>query len=167
MRLDHVRVLLGPSASKGTSIVPETKIIRCPNCGTKNRIDGAKLAQGLNPLCGKCKRSLSGPSSPVTVTDASFVTDVVNSSVPVLLDLWAPWCGPCRAMAPILDDVAAAMSGRACVAKLNVDDNPITASRFQVTSIPTLLVFKDGREVQRLVGGRTKHELIQLLEELI
>lgn len=148
-------------------MVSESKIIGCSNCGTKNRVDAAKLAQGLSPVCGKCKQSLSSSSSPLTVSDASFVSDVVESPLPVLLDLWAPWCGPCRAMAPVLDELATTMSGRARIAKLNVDDNPVTASRFQVTSIPTLLVFKNGREVERLVGGRPKQELIQLLERLI
>ncbi|MGN6134745.1 MAG: thioredoxin [Aureliella sp.] len=101
------------------------------------------------------------------MTDANFSAQVAQSRLPVLLDLWAPWCGPCRAMAPVLDEVAAAMAGRVLVGKRNVDENPQTASRFQVNSIPTLIIFKEGREIQRLVGGQSKAALIQRLEQLL
>jgi thioredoxin len=83
-----------------------------------------------------------------------------------LLDLWAPWCGPCRTLAPILDEVAAEMAGRVRVAKLNVDENPITAGRFGVRGIPTLLAFKGGREVDRIVGLQPKTEIVRRLERL-
>jgi thioredoxin len=126
------------------------------------------LAEGLSPVCGRCKQPLkNAPAKPITVTDANFSAQVAQSRLPVLLDLWAPWCGPCRAMAPVLDEVAAAMAGRVLVGKLNVDENPQTASRFQVNSIPTLIIFKEGREIQRLVGGQSKAALIQRLEQLL
>jgi len=101
------------------------------------------------------------------VTDATFEAEVGRSPQPVLLDLWAPWCGPCRIMAPILDELASEMAGRVRVAKLNVDENPVTASRFSARSIPTLLVLKDGREIDRLVGVQPKSEIARRLERLL
>jgi thioredoxin 2 len=144
----------------------DTLMIVCQACGVTNRVPGDKVAQGLAPVCGKCKAPLPA-GTPQPVTDASFAQDVERSPVPVLVDAWAPWCGPCHMIAPIVDQLATELAGRVRVVKLNVDDNPRTAARFDLRSIPTLLVLKDGREVDRLVGVQPKHEIMRRLARLI
>ena len=147
--------------------MPETQLIRCPTCGMTNRVPANKIQQGQRPVCGQCRAPLPVPSQPVTVTDATFAAEVERSPVPVLLDLWAPWCGPCRMMAPMLDELAAEMAGRVRVAKLNVDENPVTAGRFHVRSIPTLLALKQGHEVDRIVGVQSKSDIARRLQQAI
>ncbi|MGH9196595.1 MAG: thioredoxin, partial [Acidimicrobiia bacterium] len=110
---------------------------------------------------------LAVSSKPLTVTDATFAAEVERSPLPVLLDLWAPWCGPCRMMAPMLDELAAEMAGRLRVAKLNVDENPVTTGRFNVRSIPTLLALKNGVEVDRIVGLQSKSDIARRLQHVI
>jgi thioredoxin 2 len=144
----------------------DTLMIACPACGTTNRVPADKVAQGLAPVCGKCKSPLPA-GKPQPITDASFAQDVERSPVPVLVDAWAPWCGPCHMIAPIIDQLAAELAGRVRVVKLNVDDNPETAARFGLRSIPTLLVLKDGREVDRLVGVQPKQEITRRLARVI
>ena len=143
-----------------------TQLIRCPSCGATNRVPQEKLSQGLQPVCGRCKSPLSLSHKPVTVTDATFAAEVERSPLPVLLDMWAPWCGPCQMIAPVLEEIATEMAGRVRVGKLNVDENPATATRFNVSSIPTLLVLKAGREVERVVGVQPKAEITRRLKRV-
>jgi thioredoxin 1 len=103
----------------------------------------------------------------VTLSDATFDETVGGADTPVLVDFWAEWCGPCKMIAPTLAEIANEQRGKLTIGKLNVDDNPDTARRFDVMSIPTLLVFKDGKQVKRLVGAKGKGQLLQDLAEFI
>ncbi len=146
----------------------DVDVLRCANCGTANRVPRDKLAKGLTPKCGRCKRALAPASAgPLTVTDATFAADVERSPLPVLVDAWAAWCGPCRMIAPAIDELAAELAGRVRVAKLNVDENPATARRFDIRSIPTLLVFAGGREVDRIVGAQSKQAIRARVDRVV
>ena len=142
----------------------EPLLIRCPECGTTNRVPQEKIDQGLKPVCGRCKSSLAQAIPPLVVTDATFATDVEGAALPVLVDAWAPWCGPCRMIAPVIEQLASEMAGRVRVTKLNVDENPLIASRFGLRSIPTLLLIKDGREIDRMLGVQPKAEILRHIE---
>ena len=144
----------------------DVQIMRCPTCGANNRVPLEKIKQGLEPVCGRCKTPLAVDGKPMTVTDATFSAQVERSPVPVLLDLWAPWCGPCRMVAPVVEELAKEMAGRVRVVKLNVDENPMTAARFHVQSIPTLLVLKGGKEMERMVGVQPKSEIVRRLQRV-
>jgi len=103
----------------------------------------------------------------VTVTDATFAAEVERSALPVLVDAWAPWCAPCRSIAPAIEELAAEHAGRVRFAKLNVDENPATASRFGIQSIPTLLVMQGGREIDRIIGALPKPEIARRLQRVL
>src|SRR5512145_16527 len=142
-------------------------LIQCPACGAANRFDPQRLGRGRRPICGRCKKPLPVDGRPVTVTDATFAAEVERSALPVLVDAWAPWCAPCRMIAPVIEELAAELAGRVRVAKLNVDENPATAARFGVQSIPTLLVLKQGREIDRIVGVQPKSDVTRRLARVM
>ena len=138
-------------------------IVVCPKCGTKNRVD--QRAGEAQPVCGKCGTKLPSPGAskdlhPVVVTDENFAK-VTADSRPVLVDFWATWCPPCRAIAPVLEELARESNDRYVIGKLDVDHNPKTAGKFQIEGIPTLLIFKNGKVVDRLVGVHPKKTIAQ------
>jgi thioredoxin 2 len=141
--------------------------IKCAKCGSANRVSRQKISEGSIPRCGKCKERLSMESKgPVVVTDETFEDEVEKSAIPVLLDCWAPWCGPCKMLAPTIEKLADELAGKIKVAKLDVDENPKTAIKLEIMSIPTLLVYKDGKEIiveKRMVGAKSKAEIEKYL----
>lgn len=134
--------------------------IPCPACGRLNRIRMDRA--GDSPRCGKCAEPIS-LDRPVPITDQRFDRVIADAEVPVLVDFYADWCGPCKMMAPLLDDLARSREGQALVLKLDTEANPMTAGRFQIRGIPTLIRFERGQEVRRQVGAVGRERLENML----
>ena len=124
--------------------------VRCQFCDTWNRIDASKVTAG--PKCGKCAKPIL-LERPITLTDETFSRTINETDLPVAVDFYADWCGPCRMMAPAVDALAAHLQGKALITKLNTDDSQRTASGFNIRGIPTTIVFKGGKEVARQSGA--------------
>jgi thioredoxin 2 len=144
-------------------------IIRCSSCGTRNRIPENRV--GETAKCGRCGAGIRtqalGVGQPIVVTDSNFNAEVLESPLPVMLDCWAPWCGPCQMMEPFMEELAAEWKGRVRVCKMNVDENPRTSSRFQIQSIPTILVFDNGQLKKTVAGALPKHSIVQAVSPFI
>jgi thioredoxin 2 len=134
--------------------------ITCNGCNATNRVPLRRLSD--RPVCGRC-RQLLVVDRPVEVSDATFDPLVREAAVPVLVDFWAPWCGPCRMVAPELEKLASQKQGELLIAKLNSDENPQTSSRYNVRSIPTLVLFRAGQEQRRLLGAMPAPQIVTQL----
>jgi thioredoxin 2 len=139
----------------------ESTHLVCPHCTAVNRIPAARLAE--NPRCGKCREALF-TGHPVELSDANFQTHISRSDVPLLVDFWAPWCGPCKMMAPAFEQAAQQLEPTVRLAKLNTDEAQATAARFQIRSIPTLALFRDGREVARQPGAMGAADIVRWVQ---
>src|SRR5688572_28447677 len=138
--------------------------LRCQFCDTWNRIDAARA--GDRPKCGNCGRPIL-LDRPWVLTEQSFDRTVAETDVPVFVDFYADWCGPCKMMAPAVDQLAASHTGRALVAKLNTDASPKTSMAFNIRGIPTSIIFSDGKEVARQSGAIPYQTLATLLDKAL
>ena len=143
--------------------------MRCTKCGTKNKIPAGKVDAGGK--CGKCGSALKTDElfepQPVMVTDGNFDTKVLKSPLPVLLFAWAPWCTTCVTVTPIIDEFASDAKGKVRVGKLNVDGNPVLASKFNILSVPFLFIFDNGQMKENMPGGLQKHEIMMKMSKYI
>ena len=137
-------------------------LVTCPSCGKTNRLRYATLASAAR--CGACQAGLTAPAEPVEVSDAvTFDAVIASSSLPVVVDFWAPWCGPCRMMAPELDKVAKGAAGEWVILKVNTDAVPELGDRFRIRSIPTLAIFHGGRQIHSAAGARSAADIRSLV----
>ena len=142
-------------------------ITTCARCGQRNRIAYNRVGQG-GGRCGSCEADLAPPAAPLEIDRESVFDRLLGAApLPVVVDYWAPWCGPCRMMAPELGKAAAAGAGRFVVAKVNTDALPALARRFQVASLPTLAVYRKGREIARSAGARPAEAITAFIRESI
>lgn len=141
-----------------------SKIIVCPGCHAPNRIPAARLAD--RPRCGRCKQALF-TGQPIVLTDQTFDRHLNRGEVPLVVDFWAPWCGPCRMMAPFFEQAAAELEPNVRFAKVNTDENPRLAQQYGISSIPTTALFKGGREVARQAGAMNLAQLRQWIQSQV
>lgn len=141
----------------------KTATVACPFCETLNRVDLTRIEQ--HPKCANCGKPIL-LDRPIAVSDANFTQIMTDTTVPVVVDFYADWCGPCKIMAPLLDDAARRRAGELLIVKLDTDRNPVTGQRFGIRGIPTLIAFRAGKEVARRVGAVPPTELEAFLNAL-
>lgn len=138
--------------------------VPCPACGTRNQVPADRLGDG--PVCGRCREPLF-PGKPLELDAAGFDLHATRSGLPLLVDFWAPWCGPCKMVAPILEELSEEYGDKIQVVKLNTDENPAVTGRYGITGIPTMNVYVGGEVVKTLVGALPKQKLVRELEDFL
>lgn len=158
----HASPDLNPGGpGQGGQTGASSSIVVCPHCTAANRVPHSRLISGaVGAVCGKCKQALFA-GTPVELSAANFAAHVERSEIPLVVDFWAPWCAPCRAMAPAFAQAAAELEPRVRLGKLNTEEESPLAGRFGIRSIPTLIVFKQGREIARQSGAMDVASLIR------
>ena len=136
----------------------DSKHVVCPSCSATNRIPDDRLDEA--PKCGRCGAPVFA-GKPAELTDASFQKHISRNDLPVVVDFWAPWCGPCKMMAPAFEQAAAELEPRVRLAKLNTDEAQATAAQYNIRSIPTMALFRDGREVARQAGAMSAADIVR------
>ena len=142
-----------------------TIVVACNQCGTKNRIPADK--QHLGPKCGSCKTaiSLAGAAVPVELDDATFAPFINQAAKPVMVDFFSPTCGPCRMLAPVINNLAGKFYSRVIIAKIDTSTNQMTAAKYRIRGVPTLIFFKNGQAVDKVTGAIPEDELTQKLNQ--
>jgi thioredoxin 2 len=139
--------------------------VPCESCGMLNRVK--QVPSGISPVCGKCKAGLAYHDGVVEVLDRGFSVLVAKAPVPIIVDFWAEWCGPCRFFAPVFEKVAKERFGEAVFARLNTESAPMTAQTHRITAIPTIAAFSNGRELHRETGAFPEPALLQFLDAVL
>jgi thioredoxin 2 len=150
--------LKSPDTARIIKSMENIRHIVCPSCGAANRVPQQRLSE--RPVCGKCKQALF-TGHPVELDDASFTRQIEASDIPLVVDFWAPWCGPCRSMAPHFERATALLEPGVRLAKLNTEQSQQTAARYGIRSIPTVVMFRGGREVARQSGAVDADTLVR------
>jgi thioredoxin 2 len=141
-------------------------LLACPRCSTLNRFPRERLAAGNTGKCGQCSSPLFD-GHPVDLGAGNFEAHAAKSDLPVLVDFWAPWCGPCKAIAPIVEEIAGEYDGKLKVTKLNVDDHPATAAKYGIRGIPNLIILKGGAVKEQIVGAVPKTKLVAAIDKAL
>ena len=141
-----------------------TKHIVCPSCSAVNRTPVEKI--DINPACGKCHKPLFNGKT-VKLTSENFQKQISRSDIPVVVDFWAPWCGPCRMVGPVVEELATEYEGKVKVGKLNIDENQEVAQKYGIMSIPTLVVFKNGEVVEQILGAQPKEAIASAMDKAL